>query len=145
MDTAHLPLAWDDLTDPAALSVGNPHIIFEVADTAAVPLEELGPRIETDPIFPQAINVGVAQVLDPTHINLRVWERGAGITQACGTNAVAAVAALQARGRLSKAMPVRVTMPGGDLSVRQDAAGHMHLSGPARVAYRGDVDLEAYA
>ena len=144
MDTAHLPLAWDDLTDPAALSVGNPHIVFEVPDAAAVPLETLGPRIETDPIFPEAINVGVAQVTDPTHIILRVWERGAGLTRACGTGAVAAVAALQRRGRLSTAMPVRVTMPGGDLSVRKDGNGHLLLSGPARIAYRGEVDLESY-
>ena len=108
-------------------------------------MESLGPRIETDPIFPEAINVGIAQVIDPTHILLRVWERGAGITQACGTNAVAAVAALQQRGRLSTAMQVRVTMPGGDLTVRCDAGGHMHLAGPVRVAFRGDVDLEAYA
>ncbi|WP_439534306.1 diaminopimelate epimerase [Polymorphobacter sp.] len=144
MDTAHLPLAWDELTDPSAVSVGNPHIVFEVADAAAIPLESLGPRIETDPIFPQAINVGVAQVESPTAITLRVWERGAGLTRACGTGAVAAVAALQRRGRLSTAMPIRVAMPGGTLTVRRDASGHLHLAGPAVVAYRGEVDLEAY-
>ena len=145
MDTAHLPLAWDELTDPAALSVGNPHVVFEVPDSASVPLETLGPRIETDAVFPEAVNVGVAQVLDPTHIALRVWERGAGLTRACGTGAVAAVAALQRRGRLSTALPVRVTMPGGDLTVRRDSAGHLHLSGPALVAFRGQVDLEDYS
>jgi len=144
MDTAHLPLAWDDLVDPAALSVGNPHIVFEVPDASAVPLEALGPRIETDPIFPEAINVGVAQVDSPTALTLRVWERGAGLTRACGTGAVAAVAALQRRGRLSSAMPIQVTMPGGVLKVRRDSAGHLHLAGPAVIAFRGDVDLEQF-
>jgi diaminopimelate epimerase len=145
MDTAHLPLAWDQLTDPAALSVGHPHIVFEVANAAAVPLESLGPRIEADPIFPQAVNVGIAQIASPTALTLRVWERGAGLTRACGTGAVAAVAALQRRGRLSTAMPIRVTMPGGDLQVRRDASGHLHLSGPARIAYSGEVDLTHYS
>jgi diaminopimelate epimerase len=145
MDTAHLPLAWDELVDPAALSVGNPHIVFEVPDAAAIPLESLGPRIETDPIFPEAINVGVAQIASPTAITLRVWERGAGLTRACGTGAVAAVAALQRRGRLSTAMPIQVTMPGGLLRVRRDSQGHLHLAGPVETAYSGEVDLEHYA
>jgi diaminopimelate epimerase len=144
MDTAHLPLAWDDLADPAAVSVGNPHIVFEVPDAAAVALDSLGPRIETDPIFPEAINVGVAQVDSPTALTLRVWERGAGLTRACGTGAVAAVAALQRRGRLSTAMPIQVTMPGGLLHVRRDSQGHLHLAGPAQTAFRGEVDLEHY-
>lgn len=143
LDTLHLPLGWDDLSDPAALSVGNPHIVFEVPDAAAVPLEMLGPRIETDPLFPQAINVGVAEIRSRTHIILRVWERGAGLTRACGTGAVAAVAALQRRGKIDA--EVVVSMPGGDLQVRADADDHLHLAGPAIIAYRGDIDLEAYA
>ncbi len=143
LDTLHLPVSWDELTDPAALSVGNPHIVFEVPDAAAVPLETLGPRIETDPLFPQAINVGIAEIKSKSHVILRVWERGAGLTRACGTGAVAAVAALQKRGKL--APQVLVSMPGGDLQVRTDERGHLHLAGPAIVAYTGEINLDAYA
>lgn len=143
LDTLHLPISYDDLTDPAALSVGNPHIVFEVESAAAVPLDILGPRIEHDPLFPERINVGVAEIRAPDHIILRVWERGAGLTRACGTGAVAAVAALQKRGKVGA--QVLVSMPGGDLTVRTDAAGHLHLAGPAIIAYRGEIDLEAFA
>lgn len=143
LDTLHLPLAWDDLTDPAALSVGNPHIVFEVPSAAAVPLETLGPRIETDPLFPEGINVGIAEIRSNAHIILRVWERGAGLTRACGTGAVAAVAALQKRGKLVS--KVTVSMPGGDLQVRTDDTGHLHLAGPAVIAYIGEINLESFA
>jgi diaminopimelate epimerase len=143
LDTLHMPVSWDELTDPAALSVGNPHIVFEVLDPAAVPLESLGRRIETDPLFPAGVNVGVARVDAADRLTLRVWERGAGLTRACGTGAVAAVAALQKRGRVGP--QVDVTMPGGGVQVRRDDAGHLHLSGPAMVAFSGDIDLEAFA
>lgn len=143
LDTLHLPLSFDELSDPAALSVGNPHIIFEVLDPAAVPLESLGPRIETDPLFLLGINVSVVRVDSPDHVTLRVWERGAGLTRACGTAAVAAVAALQKRGRLGAVATVE--MPGGAVQVRRDAAGHMHLAGPAILVFTGEIDLEAFA
>jgi diaminopimelate epimerase len=106
-------------------------------------LETLGPRIETDPLFPEGINVGVAEIRSPSHIVLRVWERGAGLTRACGTGAVAAVAALQKRGKIGS--QVVVSMPGGDLQVRADADGHLHLAGPAIIAFTGDIDLDDFA
>ncbi|MBB6227407.1 diaminopimelate epimerase [Polymorphobacter multimanifer] len=143
LDTLHLPVSWDELTDPAALSVGNPHIVFEVSDPAAIPLESLGPRIETDPLFPAGINVGIARVDALDRITLRVWERGAGLTRACGTGAVAAVAALQKRGRIGA--EVTVTMPGGEVRVRRDESGHLHLAGPAIISFTGEIDLEAFA
>lgn len=146
MDTAALPLAWADgrceLAQPAALSVGNPHAVFFVADADAVPLGTLGPRIEQDPAFPAGVNVGVAQMCGRAAMRLRVWERGAGLTRACGSGAVAAVAAAQRRG-LADARVV-VTMPGGDLWVERRGDGHLLLQGPAVIAFSGVVDLEAY-
>jgi diaminopimelate epimerase len=146
MDTAALPLAWADgpceLARPVALSVGNPHAVFFVADADAVPLAVLGPRIEHDPAFPEGVNVGVAQMAGRAAMRLRVWERGAGLTRACGTGAVAAVAAAQRRG-LADAQVV-VTMPGGDMVVERRGDGHLLLQGPAVVAFTGQVDLEAF-
>ena len=147
MDTANLPLAWDDrhrrLENPVALSVGNPHVVFFVPDATAVELAEIGPVIEHDPVFPERVNVGIAQVAACDHLVLRVWERGAGATLACGTGAVAAVAAAQRRGLADSR--VRVSLPGGDLHVTRRDDGHLLLAGPAVIAFTGDVDLERYA
>ena len=148
MDTLALPLAWtmpagEELAQPAALSVGNPHAVFFVADVAAVPLEILGPLIEHDPVFPDRVNVGIAQVAGRDHLLLRVWERGAGATLACGTGAVAAVAAAQRRGLVGGR--VRVSLPGGDLVVTRRDDGHLLLAGPAVTAFTGEIDLELHA
>jgi diaminopimelate epimerase len=143
MDTANLPLAWDDLDHPAALSVGNPHVVFFVPDAAAVALKQIGPTVEHDPVFPERVNVGIAQVTARDHMILRVWERGAGATLACGTGAVAAVAAAQRRGLVDA--QVRVSLPGGDLTVTRRDDGHLLLAGAAVIAYIGDVDLERFA
>ena len=143
MDTANLPLAWDDLDHPAALSVGNPHVVFFVPDAAAVALEQIGPTVEHDPVFPERVNVGIVQVTARDHMILRVWERGAGATLACGTGAVAAVAAAQRRGLVDA--QVRVSLPGGDLTVTRRDDGHLLLAGAAVIAYTGDVDLERFA
>lgn len=115
MDTAALPLAWDELATPAAINVGNPHLVFLVAEPDAVDLARLGPLIERDPLFPERINVDVASVTGPNALTLRVWERGSGLTRACGTGACAtAVVAL--RRRLLTG-PVEVTLPGGVLTI----------------------------
>ena len=87
--TLAMPVAWEELADPVAVNVGNPHVVFFVPDVQAVDLERLGPVIEHDPLFPARINVNVASVIAPDVIDLRVWERGAGLTRACGTGAVA--------------------------------------------------------
>ncbi|WP_156254457.1 diaminopimelate epimerase [Sandarakinorhabdus oryzae] len=143
MDTRSLPLAWGDLEHPVALSVGNPHAVFFVPDAAAVALEQIGPTIENDPVFPERVNVGIAQVTARDHLILRVWERGAGATLACGTGAVAAVAAAQRRGLVDDV--VGVSLPGGDLVISRRTDGHLLLAGPAVIAFTGDVDLERYA
>lgn len=142
MDTAALPLGWGALSSPAALNVGNPHVVFFVGDADAVPLAELGPVIERDPVFPQGVNVSVAQpVLGG--LRLRVWERGAGLTQACGTAAcAAAVAAIRAG---HAASPVEVALPGGTLSIEWTEGGSIHMTGPATRVFDGTIDLEALA
>jgi len=96
MDTAALPMAWGQLEQPMALNVGNPHLVFFVDDVDAVPLEELGPTIENDAAFPERINVNVAQLKDGA-IRLKTWERGAGLTLACGTGACATAVAPSGR------------------------------------------------
>src|SRR3546814_12147309 len=89
MDTGALPLGWEMLTRPAAINVGNPHLVFFVPDIAAIPLDRMGPEIETDPLFPKRIKVNNAQILARSRIRARTRERRAGLNRACGTGAVA--------------------------------------------------------
>ena len=137
MDTAAIPLGWGPLEKPMALSVGNPHLVFFVDDVAAIELERLGPSIEHDPAFPERINVNVAQIGDG-EIVLRTWERGSGLTLACGTGACAtAVAAIRSKRATS---PVRVTMPGGSLDVAWEPGGEVRMIGAATYVYRGEIE-----
>lgn len=139
MDTSAMPVAWDELASPAAVNVGNPHVVFFVADCDAVDLAHLGPAIENDPLFPARINVNVATITGPAAIRLRVWERGAGLTRACGTGAVAtAVAALRSR-RVSS--PVTVSLPGGDILVHWAGEGPITMVGAAQEVFHGTADL----
>lgn len=142
MDTARLPVAWGELEGPMALSIGNPHVVFFVPDAGAVPLETLGPEIETDALFPDKVNVGVAQVT-AEGLTLRVWERGAGLTRACGTGAVAAAVAGIRRGLVKS--PVAVTLPGGTVEVAWAPGGSATLSGPATRVFGGEIDPEDFA
>jgi len=143
MDTATMPVGWDDLSAPMAVSVGNPHVVFFVEEAAAVPLEVRGPEIENDPLFPQRVNVNVASLAGPDHLNLRVWERGAGLTRACGTGACATAVAAIRRGLVRS--PVRVTLPGGDLVIAWQAGGTIAMSGPAAESFRGSFSWDDYA
>jgi diaminopimelate epimerase len=140
MDTAALPMAWDGLGHPMALNVGNPHLVFLVPDAREVPLDELGPRIENDPAFPDRINVNVATYVDE-RLKLRTFERGAGETLACGTGACAsAVAAILTRGAAS---PVRVDMAGGSLAVSWAPGEPIRMRGSATHVFSGELDLES--
>jgi diaminopimelate epimerase len=140
MDTAALPMAWDALDHPFAVNVGNPHLVFFVPDAREVPLDDLGPRIENDPAFPERINVNVATYLDGV-LKLRTFERGAGETLACGTGACAsAVAAIATRRAQS---PVRVDMTGGSLSVEWAPGQPIRMRGAATHVFSGELDLEA--
>jgi diaminopimelate epimerase len=138
MDTARMPVGWDELSEPFAVNVGNPHVIFFVDDADAVALDRLGPTIEKDPLFPQRVNVNVAS-LDEGAIRLRVWERGAGLTLACGTGACAtAVAAIS---RKLAASPVEIRLPGGALTIEWAPGGTIRMSGPTAHAFAGEVEL----
>ena len=142
VDTMAMPVGWEALTDPMAVNVGNPHVIFFVPDADAIDLARLGPLIEHDPLFPERVNVNVASVTGPDAITLRVWERGAGLTRACGTGAVAsAVAALRSR-RVRG--PVHVRLPGGELLVEWTPGGPAVMHGPATEVFRGTADWEQF-
>lgn len=119
MDTDHVVIPGLDIPPGIAVNVGNPHIVFFVDDVAAVDLESIGPNIEHHPLFPERINVEFVQVISPDHLLMRVWERGAGITQACGTGATASFIA--ARVKRVCAAQATIEMPGGSLILSEDA------------------------
>ena len=140
MDTDPLPMGWDGLEQPFAVNVGNPHLVFFVPDAREVPLEELGPRIENDPAFPQRINVNVTTYVHNI-LKLRTFERGAGETLACGTGACAsAVAAIVTKRAQS---PVRVDMTGGSLVIEWAPGKPIRMRGGATHVFSGELDLEA--
>jgi diaminopimelate epimerase len=125
-------------TAPGCVSMGNPHVVFFVDDLDAAPVTTAGPAIEHHPLFPQAVNVGFAQVIDRDRIRLRVWERGAGLTKACGTGACAAVVAA-ARRDLTDRSAVVVT-DGGELLIEWRAEDdHVIMTGPAAVDFAGEL------
>lgn len=138
-DTLHLGLKMGALSDPVALSVGNPHVVFFVEDGDKINLSTLGPKIETYFLFPERVNVSVAEVKSKNQIRLRVWERGTGITLACGTAACATLVAAATRGLTSR--KAQILMDGGKLSVEWGEDNRMILSGPAEVAFEGEVSL----
>lgn len=134
MDTTRLDFSAGGLDAPGAVNMGNPHVVFFVDDLNAVSVEALGAEIEHDPLFPQAVNVGFAEVRSPEQIRLRVWERGVGLTKACGTGACAAVVAAHRQGRTGR--KVEVLVDGGSLQIEWRA-------GDDRVLMTGPIELEA--
>ena len=138
LDTAAMPVGWEELQNPFAVNVGNPHVVFFVEDADAVELERLGPEIERDPLFPDRINVNAAS-LEDGGIKLRVWERGAGLTQACGTGACATAVAAISRKLVSS--PVEVRLPGGTLSIEWTPGGTIRMRGGASHAFAGEIAL----
>src|SRR5690242_19707312 len=140
MDTAALPMGWDELERPMALNVGNPHLVFFVPDAREVPLDELGPKIENDPTFPERINVNVATCVHGV-LKLRTFERGAGETLACGTGACASAVAAIATKRAQS--PVKVDMTGGSLIVEWSPGQPIRMRGAATHVFEGELDLEA--
>jgi diaminopimelate epimerase len=123
-----------------AVSMGNPHAVLTVASTDTAPVETLGPAIEQHPRFPNRVNTGFVQIVDRSHIRLRVYERGAGETLACGTGACAAVAVERERGLLDAS--VQVSVRGGELRVNWEGQGsNIWLTGPAEVSFEGHVEV----
>ena len=136
-DTLHLGIGEGPLQDPVGVSMGNPHAVFFVSeDPEGLDIATLGPKLETHPIFPEKANIGVARVTGPDHLRLRVWERGAGLTLACGSGACAAAVAAHRRGLTGRA--VTLDLDGGQIQVSWRAAdGHVLMTGPATEVFEG--------
>jgi diaminopimelate epimerase len=139
-DTNPLPMAWEELENPVAVNVGNPHLVFFVADAGEVSLDRLGPTIEHDPAFPERINVNVATSMGNI-LKLRTFERGAGETLACGTGACASAVAAILTKRVQS--PVRVDMSGGSLTIGWAPGEPISMRGTATLVFTGELDLEA--
>lgn len=150
MDTLHLDLALGPVDDPAAASMGNPHVTFFVATLTDLPVEALGPVLEQHPLFPDRANIGFAEVLGRDRLRLRVWERGAGLTLACGSGACAALVNAHRRGLTGRR--AAVILDGGELEIewREDGPngdaprGSVLMTGPVATAFTGEIDLSAY-
>lgn len=136
VDTAHLPLASGPLKDGVALSIGNPHAVFFVDEEVNIPA--LAPAIASDPLFPESVNVGVAQVLDGRTLKLAVWERPGMLTEACGTGACVAAYAGRLRGLLT-GDDITVHLPGGTLQIRLLPDGRAEMTGPVALCCTGFV------
>ena len=132
------PIDKPVLHSPSAVSMGNPHVIFWVDDVAAHDLARFGPMLENHPIFPERANVSLAQLAGPDHLIVRTWERGAGLTRACGSAACAAAVAAVRTKRTGR--KVRVTLPGGDLAVEwRESDDHVLMSGPVEFEFEGKL------
>ena len=138
VDTLHVPLREGLLQDAVAVNVGNPHAVFFVNDAETIDLAKLGPKLECHPLFPQHTNVEAVQVLNRGHVRIRVWERGVGITRACGTGACAATVAAVRRGLTDR--KVTVTLEGGDLEIEWRADNHVIMTGPVTETFAGTLD-----
>jgi len=135
--------AFPPLQEAAAVNVGNPHCVLLVTDAETAPVDTVGPKVERHPLFPARTNVEFVQVLSPQKLRMRVWERGAGVTRACGTGACAAMAIAHRRGLCTES--AEVLLDGGRLTI--DWAGEdspIFMSGPTALAYRGEINLESF-
>jgi len=139
-DTDRVDLNIGSLSQPACTNIGNPHATFFVDNVETVDLAALGPVLEHDPLFPERANIGVAAVRDRFHIRLRVWERGAGITPACGSGACAALVAANRRGLTDRRAAVE--LDGGTLDSAWREDGHVIITGPATLSFEGVFDSD---
>jgi len=137
-DTLNVPLTLGPLVVPVATSMGNPHATFFVDDAESIDLASLGPKLEHDPIFPERANIGVVQVLSPERLRFRVWERGAGITIACGSGACAALVAAARRGLAKR--KAEIVLDGGTLEIDWRADGRVLMTGPVATSFHGTLD-----
>ena len=142
VDTLNFPLDIGGTSLPASvLSMGNPHCVLFVPDVEKAPVNQLGPRIETLPFFPNRTNVEFAQVLDRDRIRMRVWERGVGVTLACGTGACATAVAAIRQGLTAR--KVELLLDGGSLVIEwREEDGHVLMTGPTAMPFRGRLELD---
>jgi diaminopimelate epimerase len=138
------PIDAPVLHSPSAVSMGNPHAVFWVDDVDAYDLQEIGPLLEHHPMFPERANISVAAIRSREHIIVRTWERGAGLTKACGSAACAAAVAAARLRRTGR--KVAVTLPGGDLFIEwRESDDHVLMSGPVEYEYEGYFDPALFA
>jgi diaminopimelate epimerase len=139
-DTMDLPINLRGSKAPSAVSMGNPHMVFIVPNVDAVPVKEAGSKLEHHPLFPERANISFAQILSKSRIKLRVWERGAGETLACGTAACAALVALCRKGLVGN--HAEVILPGGVLDIEWNKkTGHVWMTGSVAVSFNGEIKL----
>ncbi len=136
-DTNHMPVGLGPLQDPVGINMGNPHATFFVDDLDAIPLGELGPKLEHDSFFPERANIGVAQMVGENRLKLRVWERGAGLTLACGSGACAAGVAAARRGLCGRKVDVMVEH--GTLTIEWLRDDHVLMTGGISLSYKGEL------
>ncbi len=137
-DTLHLGIAQGPVSDPVGVSMGNPHAVFFVDDLDAVPIPTVGPKLEHHRLFPERANIGFAQVLGRGTIRLRVWERGTGLTLACGSGACAALVAAVRRGLTDRKADIEVD--GGTLSIEWTEDDHVLMTGPVATSFHGEIE-----
>jgi diaminopimelate epimerase len=136
MDTLHMPITFEGLKDPATLSVGNPHLIFFVYDVESIDLIHAGENLTHHPFFPEGTNVEIVEKVDDHTLRMRVYERGVGITHACGTGAAASVVAAKKRGIIQT--PAKVILEGGELMV--DYQQTVKITGQVTLSFRGSLN-----
>ena len=136
-DTLNVNLEGGRLKNPCCVNMGNPHAVFFVPDVTVIPLIELGPKLENDSLFPDRCNIEVAQILAPDRIRMRVWERGAGLTEACGSGACATLVAAVRRNLSARRATIH--MDGGEVLVEWREDGHVLLIGPAALSFSGTL------
>ncbi|MBO1081391.1 diaminopimelate epimerase [Roseomonas haemaphysalidis] len=141
VDTAHVPIDLGPVSDPAACSMGNPHLTFFVGDLDRIDWPALGRAAEHHPLLPERANIGFAQVIDTDHIRLGLWERGAGVTLACGSGACATLVNAHRRGLCGRR--ARIDLPGGTLQLEWRLDGHVLMAGPATTSFLGALDWAA--
>jgi len=143
MDTRGIELQVGPIDDPilhtpGCVSMGNPHVVFFVPDAETAPVTQVGPMIEHHRLFPEGVNVGFAQIVSRDRIRLKVWERGAGLTKACGTGACAALVASFRRGLVDRR--ATLVLDGGELVIEwRESDGHVIMTGPAQVDFTGTL------
>ena len=137
-DTLHLDIANGPLVDPVAVNIGNPHMVFFVDDADTIDLGALGPKLEHHPLYPERTNVEVVSVLGPDKVRMRVWERSAGITQACGSGACAVSVAASRRGLTGR--KVEVILDGGSLIIEWRDDGRVLMTGPTAISFEGRLN-----
>jgi diaminopimelate epimerase len=142
-DTLHVPVTVGPLADPVCTNMGNPHATFFVPDADAIDLKTLGPLLEHHKIFPERANIGIAQIISSEKLRLRVWERGTGITLACGSGACAAAVAAARRGLTGRT--VEVVLDGGSLFIEWMADNHVKMTGPIATSFAGTLDRSLLA